>query len=150
MPYSELDLVYNRAGNLSPAQRDHLVRSTRNISWIGGVLIVAMLGLGLFFLSRSDPVGLIGAWIFAAVVAFALRWMHVKSSEISREGAVAMISGHVQREIENDEDSKSYYLHVGELHLTMEESEYHHFEDGIVYRVYYTLATRYVVSAEAD
>ncbi len=149
MPYSESDLLYNRAGSLSPGQKDRLTRSTRTVSRIGGALILGMLGLGVFFLSRNELAGLIGTWSFSAVVAFALWWIHVKARDISREGAVSMIRGPVQREIEDDEGSRYYYLHVGKLRLAMEESDHHNFEDGHVYSVYYTPATHYVVSAEA-
>jgi hypothetical protein len=60
MAYSESDMVYNRACSLSPAQKERLVRSMRAISQIGGVVVIGMLSLGLFFLSVSDEVMPVG------------------------------------------------------------------------------------------
>jgi hypothetical protein len=150
MPYAESDLVHNRVGNLSPAQKARLSRSWRRMSNLGGGFMVFMLGLGVVFHFAGDQGGLVCAWIFAGMIGLGLLWIGRTVRRVQLDGMVATIRGTVQRQTAEEEGSARYYLLVSGQRLAMDEADYPNFDDGRVYRVYYVPSTGYVVSAEAD
>lgn len=149
MPYAESDLAYNRRGDLSPQQIARLQKGWRQLRIVGFAFAAFMFTLGIIFYVTGDPAGLIATWVFAAVVLLALFMFNRTVQHVKRPGEVIMIDGAVQREIENDEGTKRYFLLVGDLRLMMDESDYPNFADGGTYRVYYVPRTKHVVSAEA-
>lgn len=147
--YPESDLVYNRAGQLSPAQQERLHAGWRVFRWLGGGLTAFMVGLGIFFWLSGDAAGLFATWFFALIVVGALYSFRSTMEQIRQPGQVARVKGRVRREMRSDDDEPSYLLRVGDLSLRMEQRDYDYFEDGAAYRVYYVPATHYVVSAES-
>ena len=148
-PYQNFDLEYNRAGNLSPAQKEKLSRNWKTAMRIGGAFAVFMILLGIVFHITGDPMGLYATWAVGLVVGLGLIWMGRTMQIVQNDGSVSSVEGIVQREIITDEGSSTYYLHVDDLRLMMQESDYHCFEDGRIYRVYFVARTSYLVSAEA-
>lgn len=148
MPYAESDLVYNRAGSLSPSQKARLNRRWRQLARLGGGFVVVMLGVGVVFQLTGDPAGLMCTWVFAAIIASGLLRINRTVGRVQDAGTVSTVLGKVQRETEQDEGSDYYYLRVNQLRLKMDEDDYRHFEDGRMYHVYYVPRTNYVVSGE--
>lgn len=147
--YPESDLVYNRAGQLSPAQQARLHAGWRVFRWMFGGLTAFMFGLGIVFWLSGDAAGLLCTWFFALIVIGVLYSFRSTMDQIQQPGQVARIKGRVRREMRSDDDEPSYLLYVGKLQLRMEQRDYEHFEDGAAYRVYYVPATNYLVSAES-
>ncbi len=148
MPYTESDLAYNQWGDLSPQQIVRLQKGWRQLRIVGFAFAVFMLTLGIVFYMTGDRAGLIATWIFAASVALFLLWVNRVVHRVQRQGEVAMIQGEVQRDVENDEGTKRYFLRVDGLRLMMDEADYANFEDGTTYCVYYLPHTKHVVSVE--
>lgn len=151
VPYLESDLAYNRAGALSPAQKERLRREWRHFRAIaaGFGLVIAAVGILLALAGER------GAWIctgvFAVVIGLALFQFDRIVQAIQRQGAVTLITGSVQRELDYDDGAEIYALIVDESRLRLDNrADYEQFEDGGRYRVYYLPRTRYVVSGEPD
>jgi hypothetical protein len=149
MPYRESDLMFNRAGELSPDQRDRLLRQWRQIRLIGLLFGAIVFGVGLILLLAGEQGSAICAGVFFIAVSAALLYLNRLISLVQRKGAVAVISGRVQREQEEDEGTTIFTLVVDGIRLHLNDrTEYDQFEDGRRYRVYYLPRTRSVVSAE--
>ncbi|MGQ9909492.1 MAG: hypothetical protein ACUVS2_11720 [Candidatus Flexifilum sp.] len=149
MPYRESDLRFNRAGELSPDQRDRLLRQWRQIRLIGLLFGAIVFGVGLILLLAGEQGSAICAGVFFIAVSAGLLYLNRLIGLVQRKGAVAVISGRVQREQEEDEGTTIFTLVVDGIRLRLNDrTEYDQFEDGGRYRVYYLPRTRYVVSAE--
>lgn len=149
MPYRESDLMFNRAGELSPDQRDRLLRQWRQIRLIGLLFGAIVFGVGLILLLAGEQGSAICAGVFFIAVSAGLLYLNRLIGLVQRKGAVAVISGRVQREQEEDEGTTIFTLVVDGIRLRLNDrAEYDQFEDGGRYRVYYLSRTRYVVSAE--
>ncbi|MGJ3239871.1 MAG: hypothetical protein ACFE0Q_14260 [Anaerolineae bacterium] len=148
MPYAESDLAYNRRGDLSPQQIMRLQTSWRQVSRIGIALVILFFVIGIVFYMMGDRAGLIATWAFAMIIILALITFNRVVGRVQAEGEVAMVHGVVQREIEDDEGTKRYFLLVSDLRLMMDETDYPNFMDDQTYCVYYLPRTKYVVSAE--
>ncbi len=147
--YIESDLVHNRAGDLSPAQKVQLEQGWRRIKQIGGGLAGFMLILGVIFRLSGDQAGLIGTWVFAFAVIAALFSLDRTVKRVQHTGEVASITGSVQREKVHDEGtSYDHYVLLADQRLKLHEEDYDKFTDGATYIVYFLPRTGYVVSAE--
>lgn len=151
MAYQESDLAYNRAGALSPAQKERLRREWRHFRTIAAVFGVGMVVMGILLALAGER----GAWIctgvFAAAIGLALFQFDRIVHAIQRQGSVAVIAGRVQRELDYDDGAEVYALVVEAMRLRLNDrSDYDQFEDGGRYRVYYLPRTRTIVSGELD
>lgn len=148
MPYAESDLMENRAGRLSVAQKERLRRSGRQATQLIGGGLGLFLCLGGVFFVIGQPAGLLATWTVAAMLGGGLLWLGRKVRRLQGEGVVAMVRGVVQRESEDDEGTPRYFLRVGERRLALEADDYPHFQDGLTYEVYFVPLTGYVVSGQ--
>ncbi len=140
--FSPADLVDNRAGRLSPTQRDE------RASDIGEKTALSLLGLALFL---AIPI-VQGNWLFAgmgaigAIVVVARWW---KGHDELTAGVVALAEGDARtRHIPGGEDPDEWHLYINGLELQTEKAVHHAFQPGGPYRVYYLPNTLTVVSAE--
>lgn len=155
MPYSRTDLDYNRAGQLSPKQRQRSRRGGQRTYWMIGGATCFLLALGLFSYTQGDWLGMFSAWLVAAmliVVTLRVQWMLFSMRRMVRrihvEQAVQQVVGAVWHEAAMDDGTLRHFLRVGDLRLSMEASDVTNFVDGQTYRVYYLAGMDTLVSAE--
>lgn len=128
------DLEYNRKGQLSRSQKQHLENHFSN-QRIGAVIfgtIFIGIGLWLIFVQQffiSAVFVFLGALLMISLLFIGSVSVH--------DLHVQRVSGYLRKKIESDSDSSDYCLLVAETTIKVDKKVYDAFREGETYTLYY-------------
>jgi hypothetical protein len=150
------DLAANREGRLSEAQRTRLQNLRRRSSLIGVGTVVAlglMATIILFLGQRNDSLILsvvgIGVTICNAALAGGLLRGWLRTGADINTNAVQALNGTITHKLRVAGRSVTYILKVNEDELIVARPIFRAFEEGKPYRLYRTVNSHVLLSAEA-
>ncbi len=144
--FSTEDLILNRQGRMSEAQRRRLTGWTAFLVVFGLVLcIVAPAIFIVMFSSWQATCPVLICVLIGSVVLYGARL----SRRDVVSGAVAILRGPVQRTIATDgEGSRSYYYVIGTMRFSVRRQAYDALIPGLPYAVYYGPRSQRILSIE--
>jgi hypothetical protein len=154
--YGADDLVENRAGRLSAAQRDRLSRNARRALLIG-VLVVAGIGLAATILiylgsvNSSVILNIVGIslTVINAVIVVVIAQNRGRIMADLRAGTVTPLTGALTRTVRVQNRLVTYVLKVENQEVQVSREVFAAFTDGGRYRLYRTPGSKTLVGAEA-
>lgn len=152
---TEADLVANRAGRLSDAQKFRLTKGWRRTLWIVIGLVIAVgfgATLALFFGQQSGSlvltfVGILLTVINAMIVGVGAQG-YMRTSRDLRSGSISEISGVVSHTIRVSGRVATYVLKVDGQEVVVPRPVFFAVEDGKPYRLYRAPASKTLLAAE--
>lgn len=153
LAFTRADLEANRQGRLSETQRRRLQRHSQRsqrLAWGIGGLSLGLLGLGL--LAGGLMLAMLGSIALLGGVFWLLEMIGGRSyHRASQQHEIISIQGRVQYLGELDWHTNVHALtgiRIGAETFLLDESRVLAFEEGAVYILYYTAASRTLLSAE--
>ncbi|MBI1258408.1 MAG: hypothetical protein GC204_13135 [Chloroflexi bacterium] len=153
--FAEEDLLANRAGRLSDAQKQRLTRGWRRTLWIV-IGLVIVLGLSattvLFIAQRNDlpvlnMIGILMTIVNALVVGLGAQ-SYLRTSSDLNNGRVTTISGVVNHTIRVSGRVATYILKVGDEKVVVSRPVFFAVEDGKAYNLYRAPSSKTLLAAE--
>lgn len=153
--FSADDLAANRAGQMSAAQQQRLLRGWRRTLWIviGLIVLLGLLATTLLFLAQQHDspiltaIGILVTLINATIVGLGAQ-SYLRTSGDVRAGVVASSSGVVGHTIRVTGRVLTYVLKVDGQEIVVSKPVFYAVEDGQAYRFYRAPASKTLLSAE--
>lgn len=156
MPFDEVDLRANRAGELSPAQVARVKSARRRHSIIAGLSFVALvlIATAMIYAGQRNTnqilvlAGIMLIVVNAILVGFMARALMRLGSDL-RAGNVESLAGQVERVLRRGRQGDSYLIRIGGASLPVPRAVFQSFRHEAPYRIYRTAHARLLLSAEA-
>lgn len=124
------DLIYNRAGTLSPRQQAEMRRLRGFLFWGMGLCLVALIGVW------GGNIGE-GSICFALVIVFMfalVTYAWINSSQALQENTVIYVEGAVQLR----QHGRRHYVQIEDREYAVNLRRFEALEEGKIYRIYFT------------
>lgn len=152
---TEADLVANREGRLSDAQKQRLTRGWRRTLWIVIGLVIAVgfgATLALFFAQQSGSliltfIGILFTVFNALIVGIGAQ-SYLRTSRDLRAGTVSELSGVVSHTIRVSGRVATYILKLDGQEVVVPRPVFFALEDGKPYRLYTAPTSKTLLAAE--